>query len=207
MAAKRYFDRAYEVQNKRETRALYEDWAEVYDQELEEKQYAQPGRCAEVLREMLPDGEARILDVACGTGLSGRALRAHGYAHVEGCDYSPEMLEKAKLSKAYDALFETDLNEPPMDAVDESYDAVTAVGAFSFAHVDPDALEEMIRVLKPGGPLIIGINEKYHDEGRVSAKLESLEAQGKLEVIKKEKGAHLPGDDVDGWVIAARKAA
>lgn len=50
-------------------------------------------RCIELLS--LPEGKSSyILDVGCGSGLSGQALEEAGHVWV-GCDISPSMLEVA----------------------------------------------------------------------------------------------------------------
>ena len=117
------------------------------------------------------------------------------------------MLAKACGTGLYRRLFEADLNAPPLDAGDGAYGAAVAVGVFSFSHVRPDALDEILRVLAPGAPLIIGLNEHFFDEGTLSAKLAALAAAGRIERLSEEHGAHIRGTGVTGWVIAVRKAS
>jgi len=117
------------------------------------------------------------------------------------------MLAKAGKTKAYRRLFQTNLNDPPIDAGDGAYDAATCVGVFSFGHVSPDAVEEILRVIKPGAPLIIGLNEMFYEKGDLTRKLEAQQDAGKLEILSQEKGEHLPGEDMAGWVIRLRKSA
>lgn len=198
---------AYRDRSDDETRAYYQEWARTYDAEVGGNDYAQPARCADALLSLLPAKDAQILDVGCGTGLSGVALRSAGYALIDGCDYAPEMLARAARTGAYRRLFETNLNAPPVDAADGAYDAATCVGVFSFGHVSPDALEEILRIVKPGGPVIIGLNELYYDKGDLTRKMTSLKDAGRLEVLSQEKGDHLPGEGMAGWVIRLRKSA
>ncbi|MDJ1157986.1 methyltransferase domain-containing protein [Chelatococcus sp. SYSU_G07232] len=51
---------------------------------------------------------ARVLDLGCGTGLMGEAVRARA-EHLAGCDLSPVMVEKARAKRVYDALAVADL--------------------------------------------------------------------------------------------------
>ena len=202
----RFLKIAYEARTTDETRDLYDRWAETYDTELiEENDYAQPRRCAEMLTRFLANRDAEILDVGCGTGLSGAALLDAGYRTVDGCDFSPGMLAKARGTGLYRRLFEADLNAPPLDAGDGAYGAAVAVGVFSFSHVHPDALDDILRVLAPGAPLIVGLNEHFFDEGTLSEKLAALAAAGRIEPLSQEHGAHIRGTGVTGWVIAVRK--
>ena len=203
----RFLKSAYDTRSTEETRDLYDRWAATYDVELvEEKDYAQPSRCAEMLARYLADRQGTILDVGCGTGLSGGALIEAGYRTIDGCDLSPGMLAKARQTGIYGRLFEADLNVPPLDAADAAYDAVVAVGVFSLGHVHPDALDEIVRVLKPGAPLVIGLNEHYYDEGELTAKLIDLSGAGRIDRLAEEHGAHIKGTGVTGWVIAVRRA-
>ena len=204
----RFLDIAYRARTTDETRDLYDRWAETYDTELiDENDYAQPRRCAEMLARYLKTREAEILDIGCGTGLSGAALREAGFGIVDGCDFSPGMLAKARESGLYRRLFATDLNAPPLDAPDGGYDAAVAVGVFGFSHIDPDALDEILRVLAPGAPLIVGLNEHFYDDGALTGKLTALSTANRIDRLAEEHGDHIRGTGVTGWVIAVRKVA
>lgn len=206
MAGKRFLDKAYGIKREGQALQMYEDWAQTYDVEVrDENDYQQPERCAVALKKQLADTDAAILDVGCGTGLSGLGLKAHGFKVVDGCDFSPAMLEKAQKTDVYRRLFPANLNEPPMDAGDEAYAAATAVGVFSFGHVDANAMDEILRVVKPGGPVVIGLNQHFYDEGSLVKKLDALEADGRIKLISQEQGAHLPGTGTTGWVIVLEK--
>ncbi|MCB1423835.1 MAG: class I SAM-dependent methyltransferase [Nitratireductor sp.] len=204
---KRYFDKAYDLKTTDETKQHYAQWAEVYDLEIgEEKGYRQPERCARALAAAGLETHAAVLDVGCGTGLSGRALAAAGYETIDGCDLSPEMLSKAQATGVYRRLFEADLNHPPLDASDGQYGAAACVGVFSFGHVQPDAIDDILRVLRPGGYLVIGLNDHYFEEGSFPAKLAALEKAGTLTLVSKEHGAHLENvEGSTGWVFVHRK--
>ena len=205
---KRFLDSAYSVKSDDETRALYDRWSEVYDDELGENDYRQPARCAQMLaRHIAPVDAKAVLDVGCGSGLSGAALASAGFTVLDGCDFSPGMLAKAERTGVYRRLFETNLNEPPMDTADAVYDAAACVGVFSFGHVMADALDDVLRVLKPAGVLVIGLNDHFYQEGSLTAKLSLLENVGRINGRTEEHGAHVPGIGLTGWVIAARKAA
>lgn len=102
----------------------------------------------------------KILDVATGTG--DFALAAVKYLHPEhitGVDISKGMLElgRKKVKKAGLAhqvtLQEADSEDLPF--ADNAFDAVTvAFGVRNFEHLEK-GLQEMLRVLKPGGKLVI----------------------------------------------------
>ncbi len=206
MGARRFLGDAYADTSAAQTRELYDAWAEVYDTELvTENAYAQPRRCAAALAAVESNRDASILDIGCGTGLSGLALRDAGFCVLTGCDLSPGMMLRAMATGVYSRMFETDLNAPPMPVADESFGAATAVGVFSFGHVKADAMDDILRVLRPGSPLIIGLNEKYYAEGSLTRKLDTLAAAGRLSVLSREKGEHIPGTGIEGWVLTLRR--
>lgn len=198
---------AYRDRTDAEMRAYYDEWARQYDKDMDDRDYAQPRRCSEALAALLDPAAATVLDVGCGTGRSGVALKLAGFGTVDGCDLSDEMLVRAKGTKAYGRLFQANLNEPPLDADDGAYDAATCVGVFSFGHVSPDALEEILRVVRPGAPIVIGLNEMFYEKGDLTRKMATLQDAGRLEILSQEKGEHLPGEGMEGWVIRLRKTA
>ncbi|MBO6637086.1 MAG: class I SAM-dependent methyltransferase [Roseitalea sp.] len=201
----RFLDKAYTVRTDEETKALYDRWAEVYDDELGENEYRQPARSAKALADRLaPAPGVSVLDVGCGSGLSGIALHDAGFDTVDGCDFSTGMLKKAEQAGIYRRLFEADLNRPPIDAPDGAYDAATCVGVFTTAHVKPDAVDEIVRVIRPGGYLVIGLNDNFYRAGVLTGKLDALEAAGLLAERHDEHGEHIVGTGLTGWVIIAK---
>ena len=55
----------------------YDEWAESYDDDLASWSYQAPAVVAEAVVTRVPDARS-VLDVGCGTGLVGTALRARG---------------------------------------------------------------------------------------------------------------------------------
>ena len=205
---------SYDLVTGEQTLDHYEAWAETYDQEIGmDKGYAQPVRCATALASMIgasssdtapPPPGSRVLDVGCGTGLSGLALRDVGFTDLDGCDFSPPMLERADATGVYRRLFEADLNEG-LDIADATYDAATAVGVFSFGHIRPSALRDVLRTVRAGGAVVVGLNDHFWDEGDFPAELDAIEADGTATVVSREHGEHLPGAGIEGWVIVLVK--
>lgn len=92
------------------------------------------------------------LDVACGTGDMAVELLKQGCS-VTGVDLSEEMLAIAKRKVESGKWRVADAEQLPFP--DESFDAVTcAFGVRNFVHLE-QGLHEMLRVLKPGGRMVI----------------------------------------------------
>lgn len=200
----RFFDHAYVISTSEETLEHYARFADVYDAEVTEQGYAQPRRVVEMVERFGLASDTRVLDVGCGTGLSGIALRSAGFSQIDGCDYSREMLDGAERLGVYDRLFWADLNDPPIDAVSGEYGLATAVGIFAAGHLEIDAMDEILRAVEPGGVFVAGMNEYYFTDADVSGKLASLEAAGAVSDVVAERGEHMPGLSIEGWVVAMR---
>ncbi len=96
----------------------------------------------------------KVLDVGCGTGESTRFLtNFYQDLEVEGLDLSPGMLAVARQLDSVSNYFEGDVCN--IERRDATYDLV--ITAFTFRNF-PDkqtSLQEMLRVLRPGGRLLI----------------------------------------------------
>ena len=109
------------------------------------------------LESLLPRGHAGslLLDVGFGTGHSVTLAGRAGY-RVIGLDKSDAMLRIAASKTAMDALLiQGDAHCLPFP--DASFDAVLSVTAFEFLEEPRQALEEMVRCLRAGGSLVIGV--------------------------------------------------
>lgn len=96
--------------------------------------------------------QGNVLDVACGTGDMAVSLVERGCT-VTGVDISEEMLAIARQKAPIVTFMIADAEHLPFP--DASFDAVTcAFGVRNFVHLE-QGLHEMLRVLKPGGRMVI----------------------------------------------------
>jgi predicted TPR repeat methyltransferase len=204
MADESFLDRVYERADGDANHRLYAEWAGTYDTDLTENGYATPARVAAVLADLVDDHEVAVLDVGCGTGLSGRALADRGFTTIDGVDYSGEMLEVAARAGCYRHLAAVDLNESAGDLETDAYGAVACVGAFGFGHVEAAALDDLLRVTRPGGAIAIGVNEPYWLESDLSERLDAAAAAHRIVDLTQSQGDHIPGHEVAGWVLSMR---
>ena len=96
----------------------------------------------------------RVLDVGCGTGWTVRYLRDRYPGIVaEGLDLSPGMIAEARRRDPGGQYLEGDAAS--IQRPDGNYDLVTNIFT-SRNFPDPDrALSEMVRVIRPGGRLLL----------------------------------------------------
>jgi predicted TPR repeat methyltransferase len=184
---------------------FYRKWAADYDHEMLDKLgYTSPSTIAGLLIEHLPEKLSRILDIGCGTGLTCTLLHELGYSNLDGVDLSPDMLRVAGYRNIYQSLFTGDLNLP-LDIESNIYDAAVSSGTFTHGHVGAEPLEEVVRILKPGGILAITVHCDLWQSHGFEAKLESLVSSGAIECITVEEGAYYKGGGLEGWFCVYRK--
>jgi ubiquinone/menaquinone biosynthesis C-methylase UbiE len=175
-------------------RASYNSVADRYDDDRWRSDWGTYLKEAqdELLRELLVVGPGdRVLDVATGTGRAAFALAESG-AQIVGVDQSEQMLAVAEARRAERELGQlefrlgsaTDLAFP-----DDHFDAVMAV---RFLHLLPQPvqrtlIEEMVRVLKPGGRLVVEWNNHFDGFGFGIVKERAARRAG-----KRARGTILP---------------
>jgi ubiquinone/menaquinone biosynthesis C-methylase UbiE len=100
---------------------------------------------------------ARVLDVACGTGVVARAAAARvGPAgRAVGLDVNEGMLAVARRTAPHIEWRQGRAEALPFDA--RTFDAVTSQFGLMFFEDRPAALGEMLRVLRPGGRMAVAV--------------------------------------------------
>jgi ubiquinone/menaquinone biosynthesis C-methylase UbiE len=142
----------------------FDDQAAAYD-----RWYATPlGQLAdrvekEAIFALLPEVESRrVLDVGCGTGNISLALAQRG-ARVVGLDFSLPRLAKAREKAGQQGIAVAWMrglaSRLPLAA--ESFDGVMCILALDFMADREKALQEMVRVLRPGGFLSVAVLNRY----------------------------------------------
>lgn len=119
---------------------------------------------------------ATILDVGCGTGQLTLALAGKGFT-VIGVDISGKMIDIAssKIKKGMKVSFRVG-DARRLDFKDNTFDATIASKLFQHIRDWQGAIEEILRVTKPGGYFIY-INETGAFRNKVRKKAESLANQ------------------------------
>ena len=152
-------------------RKAYQRWAPVYDVVYDK--LTEPAARAAV-REVEACGP-QILEVGVGTGLSlGYYARS---SEVHGVDLSEDMLRRAKEKVARRGLRHV-RSLQVMDACrlgfpDSIFDAVTAQFLITLVPNPEGALDEMARVLRPGGAIVL-VNHFGQDAGPLALAEELL---------------------------------
>ncbi|SDB55666.1 methyltransferase domain-containing protein [Belnapia rosea] len=133
-------------------RDLFDQFAPRFEAELTGRlAYRTPALLAALLEEqgVAPRRGLRVLDLGCGTGLSGAALAPFA-RRLEGLDLSPRMLAEARRRGLYDALHEADLLDwlPGRPA---TFGLIAAADVLNYLGDLAPALAAIAGALAPGG--------------------------------------------------------
>ena len=106
-----------------------------------------------LLRKLLPrSGDLEILDAGCGTGINLTYLEEFG--RVTGVDDSEEAIRFCR-KRGNRTLVAADLRALPLSA--DRFDLVTALDVIEHIDEDAKALQNLVRVTRPGGHLLITV--------------------------------------------------
>ncbi|XP_077495469.1 uncharacterized protein LOC144106502 isoform X2 [Amblyomma americanum] len=180
-----------------ETKAIYNNWATNYEEDMAMQKYKAPSIMAHFInQELQVKKDAVILDVGCGTGLLGVQLKNLGYSYIDALDYSEEMMTESKKKNIYRRHFlEKVYKNNQLPLTDGEYDVVALCGCLMPGHIMPDALPEVARLLKPGGRLMWIHRTLDHYESkseqfletRFTGTLQSLCRQFRMEIVVRKK--------------------
>jgi SAM-dependent methyltransferase len=118
----------------------------------------------------------RIVDAACGPGFTIEHLVAGG-ADVVGCDASPRMIELARKRCGDTMDLRVHSLDEPFDWVHhESVDVMLCQLAYHYLNNRTAFLGEALRVLRPGGSLVISTHHPTSDWRRLGGSYFLVEA-------------------------------
>uniref|UniRef100_UPI001F248BE2 class I SAM-dependent DNA methyltransferase n=1 Tax=Falsiroseomonas oryziterrae TaxID=2911368 RepID=UPI001F248BE2 len=191
-------------------RELFDQYAPRFDADLQDQLgYRTPRLLAALLDRagVAADGTRRVLDLGCGTGLSGLPLKPHARRLV-GLDLSPRMLAEARRRGIYDALEEADLLDW-LPRHPGRFDLIAAADVLNYLGDLGPALAAIAAALAPGGiaafsieagegaPFALGSGMRYrHDPAHVARLAEAAgftELWREETVLREERGAPVPG--------------
>lgn len=181
---KTWYDRVYAAKTEEETAAAYAGWAATYEADLYEAGYRGPPLAAALLARYAPEGDDPILDAAAGTGMVGDLIALLGFENVIGIDLSADMLKVAEGKGVYNELRTMRLGEA-LDFADDHFAATLIVGALTPGHAPPESLYELVRVTRPGGPVIFSLRIDGAADAAFHPVIEELESRGQWRLAEK----------------------
>jgi predicted TPR repeat methyltransferase len=198
-----FLDQVYNLASQDDTDSYYSRWAATYDDELTRQGYRTPSRCAEALRDFVAL-DAHVLDIGCGTGLSGSAFAAVGFTNLTGTDVNAEMLAVADAAGIYRASWVTDLDDPFPFSVG-TYAAIAAVGVIGVGAAPASVLTSALDALAPGGHVIFSYNDHALQVAEYVQVLDDALANGVAEQVLAQRGIHIEGLGSSSTVYVLRR--
>lgn len=199
----RFLDKVYSLEGM-STEELYTEWASSYDAEVTAAGYVTPKRAAEALRDTVEDLTAPLLDMGCGTGLSGEAFRTAGFTTIDGADLTDEMLQRAAERELYRDLIRTDVSDPlPFEPGTHTH--VAAIGLFSPDHAPAETITQVLEYLAPEGCFVFSLNDHALEDARYEGTIMDWVDCGAAEVIFADYGAHLPAENLNSKIYVLRR--
>jgi predicted TPR repeat methyltransferase len=199
--------RAYALSTQDEGAELYREWADTYDRTmLDGLGYRSPQRLVDQFARLVLWRDQPVLDIGCGTGLVGVELAGHGFGTIDGLDLSVPMMDEAMARGIYRTAIAADLNQP-LPVADGAYGAAISTGTFTSGHVGASCLDEIVRVLRPGGLLSCTVHHAvWHDLG-FDEGFARLEREGALTAVEVVTGGFYESTSDDGRFCLYRRAA
>ncbi len=142
--------------------AMFDSYAGRFNHELVDRlEYRGP----EMLLAALAPSEDKlaILDLGCGTGLSGEVFRPIA-ATLDGVDLSPRMIEQALDRGIYDRLTVAEIGTYLAEVKSGSYDLLLAADVLVYIGDLEEIFGQAFRVLKTGGRFAFSLERRLDDD-------------------------------------------
>ena len=196
---------AYGIKGSNAVKKFYGGWADGYEDEIIASGYITPERCAKALAEFVEDKSSPIADFGCGTGLSGLALRTQGFTMIDGLDFSPEMLEKARAKEGlYRDLKICDMSKL-LTIPKGIYAHAAAIGCITPDYLPITVLDEILNIIPSGNYFTFSINDWAAQNGTMERHVGEICDCWAAEMVFKEYGDHIPGNNMGCTVYVLRK--
>ncbi|MEO0647415.1 MAG: class I SAM-dependent methyltransferase [Cyanobacteria bacterium J06650_10] len=168
----------YEAKSNQELETKYDQWADIYDQDLTEEFVWKSPQAAATVLEKHVESSAKILDAGAGTGLVGECLAKAGFNNLVAMDLSSGMLDVAKQKQVYCEYHQMVLGELLAFASNE-FDATISVGVFTQGHAPAKSLNELVRITKPNGMIVFSLRVETYEQDGFKEQQTELEQAGK----------------------------
>tara|TARA_A100001011_G_scaffold317269_1_gene336569 strand:- start:457 stop:1083 length:627 start_codon:yes stop_codon:yes gene_type:complete len=190
----------YKLKTTNEVMKYYDEWGQQdkYNKDMVEWNYTGPQETVKTLIKYTDNKDMLIFDAGCGTGLVGTELKRYGFKNFHGADLSQKLLDSIP-ENLYQKLDKIDLNKS-IKTEDNFYDIVMCVGTFTFGHVNSLALDEFIRITKPGGLICFTINEGIFEDYGFDKKIKELKENNKWQELEFFKSDYIASKNVNAWL-------
>lgn len=221
----------YVVEDEKETRLRFHDYAEIYKRSgLYEQLFYQrlkcisPKKVADILAKVLRENrvemtELRVLDLGAGNGMFGEQLQAAGVARMIGVDICEEARAACERDRPgiYDAYYVQNFCDLRPDAAMKigawQIDCLSCVAALGFGDIPAKAFARAFNMVAPSGWVAFNIKETFlleSDTSGFSRLVKSLLVTDTLEVHHLERYRHrisIDGRPLFYYALVGKKEA
>lgn len=200
----------------RYVRHLFDQFSSDYDTRmLGELRYTAPA----ILRELaellgLLRGRLTILDLGCGTGLMGEAVRRYA-ERLDGIDLSPAMIEKARARNIYDSLHVADICHW-LEGTVQTYQLIFSADTLVYLGDLAPVFTGVVRALGAGCHFLFTVEKKEGEGFELGPKRRWRHSESYLRAGAQRAGLHVAGlvacsprmeagGPVEGFAVALRK--
>lgn len=188
-----------------EARAAFDVPAEEYDRRMAELGYRGPGRAAAALETVGADKAGPILEFGAGTGLVGQALRARGFATIDGLEPSGPMLALARRKTGiYRELVPCDWSAPLPVGPGRYLNAV-AIGILAPGYAPASLIDAGLGVLPRGGLFALSLSDLARNDIDYIGRIRENVDAGMAEIAFREYGHFLPEAQLCADIYVLRK--
>lgn len=192
-------------------RQTFDAAAADFDRHLTcELAYDSPARLTALLAPP-PDAGWRVLDLGCGTGLSGAAIAPFA-SHLVGIDLSRKMLKKAAAKGIYHRLESAEILTAMQQEASASYELIFCTDVFIYLGRLEALFTEAARLLKPGGRFAFSaealeyaddLSQDYHlqPSGRYAHRADYLDHLAAANGFRKAAGQVAPARQEAGQPV------
>lgn len=131
-----------------------------------------------------------VLDFGCGCGRVIRHLKGYASVKLHGTDINPEAICWCDQNLEF-AEFGSNHMAPPLRYRNQSFDFIYAFSVFTHlsGKLQRDWMNEMLRILKPGGYLLVTLHGEYHTSNLTKDQLEAFH-NGQMVVVGEDLEGH-----------------
>ena len=113
------------------------------------------------VQQLVPESAARILDIGCGAGALGSALKQSRPVHVTGIELNPAAAERAR--QRLDQVFNCPVEQIDATDLQEPFDCIILADVLEHLRDPATTLKQCRRWLNETGSLVISIpNSRHH---------------------------------------------
>ena len=183
----------YDAKQPEEIAGHYDNWAATYDADMAAAGYRHPAICLALLARHLPRGAEPLLDAGAGTGLVGEWLGIMGYPRVEALDISEGMLAVARKKGVYSGIHQLALGGA-LPFADNAFAGIISAGVFTTGHVGAEGVDELIRICRPGGVIVLTVKDTLWSEA-FAAHVSGMQSSAKVTLVEQTSPyVSMPGE-------------